>query len=582
MNTPVNYLILALLFLISCKTPTTQKSGFKKLQNLYAANLQASISYLDSVKTEIDLHKQQAHYLNARYAFKKTEPILSFVDKENYSFLNQSPFIKVYDEDATDIKVMKASGFQVLEELIYADSINYNEITHHTELISNRLKLIKSYSTVIDYQPHHIIWMLKQSIVQIALTGLSGYDSPILANSLNESQVVYKANMEYLKCFESHSTISIEPLLIEFKHAINTLNDDFVSFDRYYFIQQHTHKQLALLNDLASEWKVEFPFTLALLNSTENLFTDSTFNLEYFMDYNLQFSPQKAELGKMLFYDQTLSTDSKFSCSSCHLPELAFTDGRKLAEGQMRNSPTLKYAALQQAFFHDGRAGSLEGQIVAVINNETEFHTNLSNLKASANLNPTYVIGFDSIYKDGLTEFNIRNAIADYIRTLSPFNSTFDENMRGEQNDLSAAEINGFNLFMGKAQCATCHFAPLFNGTLPPNFNISELEMIGTPANKDTINSFLSADLGRYNVLGAEQRKHFFKTPTLRNIAVTAPYMHNGVYDSLEEVMDFYNKGGGHGLGLISTYQTLPLEPLNLTDKEMKEIIEFLKTLSDQ
>ena len=136
------------------------------------------------------------------------------------------------------------------------------------------------------------------------------------------------------------------------------------------------------------------------------------------------------------------------------------------------------------------------------------------------------------------------------------------------------------NLFMGKAKCATCHFAPVFNGTVPPNFAKTEHEVVGTP--KDKAGSALSDDTGRYMFNQMPQLKGAFKTPGLRNVAVTAPYMHNGVYDTLEEVVDFYNKGGGLGMGLPADNQTLPFDKLSLTDAEMKALVAFMKALTDE
>ena len=135
---------------------------------------------------------------------------------------------------------------------------------------------------------------------------------------------------------------------------------------------------------------------------------------------------------------------------------------------------------------------------------------------------------------------------------------------------------------MGKAQCATCHFPPLFNGTVPPNFKESELELIGVPQSTDTINPKVDKDLGRYYVYQTEEKKYFFKTPTVRNSTKTAPYMHNGVYNTLDQVIDFYNKGGGNGLGLKLENKPLPETPLNLNQYEKKALIAFMKTLEDQ
>ena len=157
--------------------------------------------------------------------------------------------------------------------------------------------------------------------------------------------------------------------------------------------------------------------------------------------------------------------------------------------------------------------------------------------------------------------------------------------MRNENHEYPAAAKNGFNLFMGKAACGTCHFPPVFNGTVPPYYIESESEVLGITNGLDTLSPTLDTDLGRYdNNKQWEHLPHFknsFKTPGLRNIALTAPYMHNGSFESLEEVMEFYNRGGGAGMGLDIDHQTLSADPLQLTQKERNDIIAFLHTLTD-
>jgi len=132
---------------------------------------------------------------------------------------------------------------------------------------------------------------------------------------------------------------------------------------------------------------------------------------------------------------------------------------------------------------------------------------------------------------------------------------------------------------MGKALCATCHFMPLTNGSVPPFFTETEKEVIGVP--KESNNKELDTDTGFYWVYNENLHKGMFKTPTIRNIELTAPYMHNGVYNTLEEVKNFYNKGGGSGLGFNVPHQTLPFDHLNLSEQEIQDIITFMKTLTD-
>ena len=152
--------------------------------------------------------------------------------------------------------------------------------------------------------------------------------------------------------------------------------------------------------------------------------------------------------------------------------------------------------------------------------------------------------------------------------------------MQGNTAKLSASEKRGFNLFAGKAKCATCHFIPLFNGLVPPDFTETETEVLGVPRNKTRTSAVLDPDPGKYEISRSIIHKNAFKTPTLRNIELTAPYMHNGVFDTLEEVMEFYNEGGGAGLNIAPENQTLPKDKLNLTKKETADIVAFMKALT--
>ncbi len=154
--------------------------------------------------------------------------------------------------------------------------------------------------------------------------------------------------------------------------------------------------------------------------------------------------------------------------------------------------------------------------------------------------------------------------------------------MNGNKQKLTTEEINGFNLFAGKAKCATCHFIPFFNGTIPPWYNKTESEIIGVPTFVAWKNAKLDNDLGRYNLNKLEELKYAFKTPTVRNVEKTAPYMHNGSFKNLVDVVEFYHKGGGVGIGIALPFQSLPFDSLILNSTEKKSIVAFMKTLTDK
>ncbi|MBL0270088.1 MAG: c-type cytochrome, partial [Chitinophagaceae bacterium] len=248
-----------------------------------------------------------------------------------------------------------------------------------------------------------------------------------------------------------------------------------------------------------------------------------------------------------------------------------------------RNTPTVINAGFQTKQFFDSRADILENQLSEVVHNVEEMEGSMLETAKRINQLPFY----DSLFKKAyptertISPFTIANSISCYIRSLVSLNAPFDQFMRGNKNSLSPSQQRGFNLFAGKAKCATCHFIPLFNGVVPPAWAETESEVLGVPATRDRKNPKLDDDPGKYLFTRSEAHRYAFKTPTLRNVALTAPYMHNGVYQTLEEVMEFYNKGGGKGLHIAPEYQTLPFDNLRLNRKEIKDIIAFMRALTD-
>lgn len=578
------YLMISLALFGACSTeeqPQQAQSPFAAIASTYKSDLEACLRAVERLEAHTD---KPAQLQAARRYFKQAELVMAFAENADFIRLNRPNILVVKEEDQTDIKVMDPLSFQVLEELIYAEEpVDSAALLRNTTFVRARLEFLLRNANLGHYHDYHFLWMLRMGIYRIATNGITGFDSPVLANSLAESALVYSRMKEYLSYYQERFA---DPALYqnwvkELDASISLLEAaDFDHFNRYDFIKAHSNAQLALLVQTARDWQVEFPREMVLHNNITNLFDIDNFNLNRFSDRLADpYSQAKVVLGKQLFSDPSLSRSKEMSCASCHQEALAFTDALPRSPGQTRNSPTLTYAGYQRAFFYDNRSGSLEGQIVSVVNSETEFHTDLAQMTAAVAANAQYQHRFDSLYKDGLTEHNIRNAIANYVRSLGDFSSRFDQNMRNEKSDLTETEIKGFNLFMGKAACATCHFPPLFNGTVPPEYQHTEMELIGvarTAANRE-----IDPDVGAYSLFGTEARRFFFKTPTVRNAALTAPYMHNGAYISLEQVMDFYNNGGGAGMGFDLPLQTLPFDSLNLNTEEQEAIIAFMNSLTD-
>jgi cytochrome c peroxidase len=374
--------------------------------------------------------------------------------------------------------------------------------------------------------------------------------------------------------------------------AYTRSNPEFDTFNRLEFIREYLmplsialeHDFLQVI-DASPNLKKNKPFSGTLAD----LMQGKLLNPDAFTPFAASATtPEKIALGKALFHDASLSRSNRMKCASCHDPKLAFTDARTTSLGSVhsntirRNAPTVLYAGFQKTYFYDARSQDLENQIQRVMENPDEFNLPPADLKMKIEANSALAEQFKRAYPDKkeITAFEIRNAIAAYVRSLMPFTSKTDRYFQGTAT-LTARERNGFNLFAGKAKCATCHFIPVFNGTIPPWFNNSESEVIGVPEKKVWANAEVDDDPGRFTINPLEQLRYSFKTPTVRNIEKTAPYMHNGVYHTMEEVVRFYKLGGGNGIGMNLAYQTLPFDHLQLTDKEAEDLVLFLKTLTD-
>ncbi len=275
----------------------------------------------------------------------------------------------------------------------------------------------------------------------------------------------------------------------------------------------------------------------------------------------------KVELGKQLYFDGRLSKNGAVSCAFCHIPDAGFADPRQFSFGVGgkkggRQAPTVFNTAFNPTQFWDGRAGSLEEQAIGPIHNPVEMAETHENVVAKLNKIKGYRNQFRAVFGTDVSLQGIAEAIAAYERTIISTNSAFDKYVKGDTSAMSDTAVRGMALFRGKARCILCH-----NG---PNFTDNQFHNLGVPQVGP-----LKEDLGRYNVTRQERDKGAFKTPTLRSIAETAPYMHDGVFVTLEEVVDFLDSGG-----IPNPWLSPEMKPLNLTKQEKADLIAFLKTLS--
>jgi len=312
-------------------------------------------------------------------------------------------------------------------------------------------------------------------------------------------------------------------------------------------------------------------------------------------------SPDRVALGEKLFNDKRLSLDDSVSCATCHDPNKGFTDGKTVSEGVkglkgMRNSPTVLNALFNGSQFWDGRAASLEDQAKLPILNPVEMAMpSPEAVVAKVRAIPEYAAAFQQVFKRDVTYDDLAAAIAAFERTQFSGNARFDRFIFGESKALDESERRGWALFNGKARCNSCHAGNAVN----PLFSDQKFHNIGVAAHKQDFPQLAReglkvvrlgdekqidelalqtrfSELGRFLVTKQENDVGAFKTPTLRNVGITGPYMHDGSLVTLWDVIDHYNKGG-----VPNPYLDGGMQRLGLTEPEIDDLVAFLFTLTD-
>jgi len=295
----------------------------------------------------------------------------------------------------------------------------------------------------------------------------------------------------------------------------------------------------------------------------------------------------KIELGKKLFFDRRLSGDGTMSCATCHDPNQGFSDGLEISLNypttrNWRNSPTLIGVAFQKHLFHDGRSASLEDQALFPMMSAFEMNQNLDFMEEEIRAVPEYVAEFTAVFGTGdVTRERIAMAIAAFERTLVSREAPLDRFLNGDTGALSADALQGYKIFTGKGKCTECHY--------DANLADDRFHALGVEENPEHLKDpriaatrrfvakvydfaeyrTLSEDPGRYLITKDRKDWQAFRTPTLREIAGTAPYMHNGIYATLDETIEFFNAGGGK--------DNTVLKPLHLTPAEKVQLKTFLE-----
>lgn len=543
---------------------------------------------------EISLFELQNQLNKTRMSYKKIEFLIEFYNpKFTEEKLNGAPLLHVEISSNFPV-IIPPEGLQVLDELLFEAEIDIDKsqlaiLTKKFEsnCLEFKIGVERKKITNVD-----LIEAIKYQLIRIGTLGISGFDTPGSSNGINETKASLIGLKEYLAVLELNNDVA-DSLANQFGKAIqfiNSSNIDFETFDRVTFTRNHLSPIYRYINQLF----ISRSIPSSAVNPEANFMFENDFLDPYF--YTLLTKEEDSEalrnLGKKLFHDSRLSENGLMSCGSCHAPEKAFSDGKKksisnlINETVERNSPSLINAVYADRYFFDLRAFNLEQQVEHVIFNKKEYNTAYHSIVEKLNADEEYRTIFKKIFKKKtIDRLDFSKALSSYVLSLRSFNSEFDQFMRNELKSIDQRVINGYNLFMGKAACGTCHFPPTFAGLVPPYYNKNETEILGVLETPFSFNKKIDNDSGRINNgLSTENAWIYtksFKTNTVRNVAYSAPYFHNGAYPTLESVLDFYNHGGGAGIGLEVTNQTLSSDSLNLSTSEKTDIIFFLNSLSD-
>ncbi len=539
-----------------------------------------------------------------REAWKRMEFLVAYAHPGSAELLFPAPLERANMSSPHTPETTEPEGLQTLQELAH-------EVDAHGEHETLKwlvLRLEMATRDLIDemerleLDDRMLFEAMQAQVIQAMTLGITGFDSPATEYALRETRIALEAMRPvvdaYLPALKRRDPALARALQSAYARAIRMLarGRDFDAFDRLDFIREGGNPLYAALIDaqhalgIATFSDFEPLLRRPVSTTARNLFAPDFLDPHYY-SRTIGEKPDsvQAALGRRLFFDPILSANLTQSCATCHEPMLAFADGRALGPAfnggfLQRNSPSLTHAAWQGAQFWDMRAETLEEQIPQVIEGLDEFNVPLLEVVGRLRNHPEYPGLFREAFPQLGEPVGINpmvKAIAMYIRSLGGWNSEFDRYVRGETEWIDPAVKRGFNLFMGKADCATCHFPPTFNGVLPPFYLETESEVLGVPVRFPANDLELSPDPGRQHTHVAPIFFRSFKTPTVRNVELTAPYMHNGGMETLEDVMDFYNAGGGLGLGLDVPHQTLPPDSLGLTRREMDDIIAFMNALTD-
>ena len=496
----------------------------------------------------------------------------------------------------------EGAGLSLAEKYLDEKTINKDSLF---SLIASSIEALHTFradsitSQLNSY--HHFFLANRLFLLNLAAIYTTGFECPDTGNIIPELKSMVKDVKEiYNRYDETFPATSLsKDYLALFDHTISFVNHqpaNFAGFDNFSLIKDYVNPLFSMNQQFIRSYTVVTKnyndFTLN--NDCNSIFDKSLYTPQNSKGIFSLLEDEKVlseikETGKLLFYDPILSANNLRSCASCHKPTEYFTDTAQATAFQFdrqqrlpRNTPSLINVTFNHLIMLDGKHISLQDQAKDVMHNSSEMNGNGKDLVKKILSCKAYKDAFKKFLRytpeeKEVTLSHIVSAITFYYADFSNYSAPFDNAMNNKAG-ISMEIKKGFNLFMSKAQCATCHYLPVFNGVKPPYIG-SEFEVIGVP--EDSGYHQLSPDKGRYNVNPASETMNAFRTATIRNASFTKPYMHNGVFQTLDQVIDLYDAGGGKGKKLKVDNQTLSPDSLKLNKEEKGELIAFIQSLNE-
>ena len=600
--------ILILIFSFNnSESDNYKKHYLAKINTFLQAQNKLGNTILNSTKitnAEIELIKKEI--AQTRLQLKAVDFWLRYLEPLAYKKIN-SPLpveweTEVFEKHEKPYKRIGA-GLTLAELYLDEEQINKDTLLH---LITESQKATNAFlqDSITNKMKSHDHFYLCNRLFLLNLASIytTGFECPDTSNVIPELRFMLNQTKELYAVYNqsfpanplSDKYLKLFDATIQF---VNKSSNNYSHFNHFEFIRDYVNPLFILNQQFIVNYSVFSSSNLdyALNKTANSIFDKNLYNGQntkgIFLRVNDESSLQLIhDLGKKLFFDPILSVNNERSCATCHKPNEYFTDTAVATSLQLnnqdvlsRNTPSLINVQFNHLSMLDGKFYTLQHQGKAVITNPIEMGSDEFEVVKKVLNVPEYKKGFKKLLKytpqeKDITLEHLVSAISFFYGKFGNGYAPFDDAMN-KKGTVSQDVIKGFNLFMSKAQCATCHFVPQFNGVKPP-FIGSEFEVLGTP--QDAHYKALSPDKGRYEINPATETMNAFRTGSLRNIEYTKPYMHNGVFKTLDEVVEFYNGGGGAGRGLKVDNQTLSSDSLKLNVHEKRDLILFMKALSEK